>query len=187
METGSQTGVTQLLVRWKAGDRAALDAIMPMVESELRRLAANFLRGERSNHTLQPTALVNELWLRISDREMNCENRSHFIAIAATSMRHILVEHARRKGAQKRGPAMRRADITDAGIFADERSADLIAIDDGMRDLEKFNPRQARVVELHYFGGLTFEEVADVVEIARSTVIRDLRMAQVWLRQYLEA
>jgi RNA polymerase sigma-70 factor (ECF subfamily) len=186
MDSDSQHEVTRLLLQWKGGDHAALDALMPMVESELRRLASGYMRNERPGHTLQPTALVNEAWLRMAQQEQpQYEGRSHFVAIAAHSMRQILVEHARRKNAGKRGAGAHTVVIDDAQIFAPERSADLVALDDGLMELARLDERQARIVEMHFFGGLTYEEIAEFLNIGRSTVIRDVRMAQVWLKNYV--
>jgi RNA polymerase sigma factor (TIGR02999 family) len=186
MDSASQHDVTRLLLQWKRGDHAALDALIPLVESELRRLAGGYMRNEKAGHTLQPTALVNEAWLRLTQQNQPLyEGRSHFIAIAAQYMRQILVEYARRKNAGKRGGGAHPAVLDDAAIFAPERSGDLVALDDGLNELARLDERQARIVEMHFFGGLTYEEIAEFLNIGRSTVIRDLRMAQVWLRNYM--
>jgi RNA polymerase sigma factor (TIGR02999 family) len=178
--------VTRLLLQWKRGDHAALDELVPLVESELRRLAGGYMRNERSGHTLQPTALINEVWLRMSNQaQPEYEGRSHFVAIAAQYMRQILVDHARKKNAARRGAGAHPVAIDDVAIFAPERSGDLVALDDGLNELARFDERQARIVELHFFGGLTYEEIAAFLNIGRSTVIRDLRMAQVWLKNYI--
>ncbi len=178
--------VTRLLHDWKHGDNAALDALAPLVEGELRRLAGAYMRNERPGHTLQPTALVNEAWMRMAQQSRpQYEGRSHFVAIAAQNMRQILVEHARRKNSQKRGSGAPAVDLDDAGLFTPERSSDLVALDDGLTELAAFDARQARIVELHFFGGMTYEEVAEFLNIGRSTVIRELRMAQAWLRNYM--
>jgi RNA polymerase sigma factor (TIGR02999 family) len=186
MESGSQQQVTRLLREWRDGDRAALDCLVPLVEAELRRLAGGYLRNERAGHTLQPTALVNEAWLRVAQQNQPAwESRSHFIAIAAHYMRQILVDHARKKNARKRGDGAIPVNIDDANIFEPERSSDLTALDDGLKELAGFDERQAHIVELHFFGGLTYEEIADYLKIGRSTVVRDLRMAQAWLKKYV--
>ena len=178
--------VARLLVEWKRGDDAALNALMPLVESELRRLAGSYMRNERPGHTLQPTALVNEAWLRMAqENQPQYEGRSHFVAIAAHYMRQILVDHARHKNAYKRGLGAQQVELSDATIFTPERSGDLVALDDGLNELAKFDARKAKVVELHFFGGLGYEEIAAFLNIGRSTVIRDLRMAQVWLGSYV--
>jgi RNA polymerase sigma-70 factor (ECF subfamily) len=179
------TDVTRLLIEWKEGDRAALDALVPLVQMELRRLAGGYMRNERPGHTLQPTALVNEAWVRLAQQgQPQFQGRSHFIAIAAQYMRQILVEHARKRNAQKRGDGARAVELDDAELFAPQRSSDLIALDDGLNELARLDPRQAQIVELHFFGGLTYEEIAEFLNIGRSTVIRDLRMAQAWLKKY---
>ncbi|MCX6620913.1 MAG: sigma-70 family RNA polymerase sigma factor [Acidobacteria bacterium] len=186
MDPSPQHDVTRLLLEWKGGDQAALDALMPLVESELRRLAGGYMRNERPGHTLQPTALVNEAWLRMAQQNQpQYEGRSHFVAIAAQYMRQILVDHARKKNAGRRGAGAHPVDIDDVALFAPERSGDLVALDDGLNELAGFDARQARIVELHFFGGLTYEEIAGFLNIGRSTVIRDLRMAQVWLKNYM--
>jgi RNA polymerase sigma factor (TIGR02999 family) len=159
---------------------------MPLVEAELRRLAGGYMRRERQGHTLQPTALVNEAFVRMAQQKAaQYESRSHFIAIAAKYkyMRQILVEYARRKNANKRGQA-RAVDLDDAAIFTEERSADLVTLDDGLKELAAFDGRRAQIVEVHFFGGMTFEEIAEFLQVSRSTVIRDLRMAQAWLGNY---
>ena len=186
MEPAPQHEVTRLLHQWKDGNQAALDALMPMVEAELRNLAARYMRKERTGHTLQPTALVNEAWLRMAQQSgREYDGRSHFIAIAAHYMRQILVDHARKKNAGKRGEGGAAVSIEDAQIFAPERSRDLIALDDGLKELARLNERQAQVVELHFFGGLTGEEIAAFLNVARNTVVRDLRIAQIWLKNYM--
>jgi RNA polymerase sigma-70 factor, ECF subfamily len=186
MDPAPHHEVTRLLLEWKGGDHAALDALIPLVEAELRRLAGSFMRNERPGHTLQPTALVNEAWLRMAQQHQpQCEGHSHFVAIAARYMRQILVEHARRKNAAKRGSGAYPLDLDDAALFAPERSRDLIALDDGLQELARLDERQARIVELHFFGGLTYEEIAEFLSLGRSTVIRDLRMAQVFLKNFM--
>jgi RNA polymerase sigma factor (TIGR02999 family) len=161
MDDASQHEVTRLLSQWKGGGHAAFNALMPLVEPELRRLAANYMRNERPGHTLQPTALVNEAWVRMArQNQPRYEGRSHFVAIAAQDMRQILVEHARRKKARKRGAGARPVLLEDAAIFAAERSSDLVALDEGLNELAQFDARQAKTVELHFFGGLGYEEIA---------------------------
>jgi RNA polymerase sigma factor (TIGR02999 family) len=187
MDRPPQHEVTRLLSQWKEGDQAALDALMPLIESELRRLARGYMRGERAGHTLQPTALVNEAWMRMARQNpREYEGRSHFVAIAAQYMRQILVDHARKKNAARRGAGAQPVAIEDAAIFAPERTAELVALDDGLNELARLDERQARIVELHFFGGLTFDEIAGFMNLGRNTVIRDLRMAQVWLKNYMD-
>ena len=188
MPKASDEGVTQLLRRWRDGDETAFAALAPRVDVELRRLAVRAMRRERPGHTLQPTALVNEAWLRLSGESgADYADREHFMAIAARAMRRILVEHARRRLAQKRGAGEMARELDEVVIADVGRSADLIALDDGLRALAAANDRQVKVVELHYFGGLTFEEIARSLSLGRSTVIRDLRLAQLWLRDYVAA
>jgi RNA polymerase sigma-70 factor, ECF subfamily len=184
MEELPRHEVTRLLQQWRRGDSAALEALIPLVEAELRRLAGGYMRNERAGHTLQPTALINEAWLRIAQQNQPVwESRSHFIAIAAQYMRQVLVDYARRKTAQKR--AALPVEVKAGDLEAPEPPIDLVALDDGLRDLTRLDGRQAHIVELHFFGGLTYEEIAEYLHIGRSTVIRDLRMAQVWLRSYI--
>jgi RNA polymerase sigma factor (TIGR02999 family) len=185
MAASSSHEVTSLLIKWKQGERAALDALMPMVESELRRLAGGYMRKERAGHTLVPTALVNEAWMRIVEQNPQVECRSHFVAVAAHYMRQILVEHARRRNAQKRGSGEKPLDLDSIGMASAERPAGLIALDEGLTELARVDERAARIVELHYFGGLSYEEIAEFMEIGRSTVIRNLRLAQAWLKNYV--
>lgn len=174
--------VTQLLVQWANGDRLALDDLTPLVYRELRRLAASHLRKERKSHTLQPTALVHEAYLRLVDQKNpNWQNRSHFYGVASQLMRRILVDHARKKHADKR--AGQRVSLEDAVSFQKERSRELLALDAGLTALEKFDARKCRAVELRYFGGLSMDEIAQTLDISAVTVRRDLRMAEAWLNQ----
>jgi RNA polymerase sigma factor (TIGR02999 family) len=172
--------VTQLLVEWADGNQQALHHLTPLVYAELRQLAAGYLRHERRNHTLQPTALVHEAYLRLVDQQNpSWQNRSHFYGVAARLMRQILVDHARRRQVDKR--AGRGLPLEETVSFARERSADLAALDDALTALEKFDARKCRAVELRYFGGLSVEETAQALDVSPVTVRRDLRMAQTWL------
>jgi RNA polymerase sigma-70 factor, ECF subfamily len=172
--------VTQLLVEWGNGDEQALHRLTPLVYAQLRQLAAGYLRNERDVHTLQPTALVHEAYLRLVDhKNPTWQNRSHFFGVAAHLMREILVEHARRCQAAKR--AGRKVSLEDTVSFATERGADLTALDDALSMLEKLDPRKCQAVELRYFGGLSVDEIALALEISPMTVRRDLRMAEAWL------
>jgi RNA polymerase sigma factor (TIGR02999 family) len=174
--------VTQLLVEWANGDKQALDDLTPLVYKELRRLAASHLRKERSSHTLQPTALVHEAYLRLVDQKNpDWQNRSHFFGVASQLMRRILVDHARKRQADKR--AVQRVSLEDAVSFQKERSRELLALDAGLISLEKLDPRKCRAVELRYFGGLSMEEIAQTLDISAVTVRRDLRMAEAWLNR----
>jgi RNA polymerase sigma-70 factor, ECF subfamily len=184
----SSENVTQLLVRWSEGDQKALDKLMPMVYSELRRLASNYLRRERQNHTLQPTALVNEAYLKLIDqRSAHWQNRAQFYGVAAQLMRRILVDHARQHQAAKRGgPSQERLSITSAGQLAEKPDIDLLALHEALEELKTLDSQQERIVELKFFGGLSIEETAEVLGIGHATVERDWKMARAWLRRKLE-
>ena len=172
--------VTLLLAEWARGNQQALNELTPLVYKELRQLAASYLRKERHGHTLQPTALVHEAYLRLVDQKNpNWQNRSHFYGVAARLMRQILVDHARRKGAAKR--AGLKVPLEEAVSFGRERCQDLIALDTGLSELEKIDSRKCRAVELRYFGGLSAEEIAQALQVSAVTVRRDLKMAEAWL------
>jgi RNA polymerase sigma-70 factor (ECF subfamily) len=172
--------VTQLLTQWAKGDQQALQELTPIVYKELRLLAASYLRKERRDHTLQPTALVNEAYLRlVGQRFPNWQNRAHFFGIAARLMRQILVDHARRRSADKR--VCLPVSLDEAVSFQQERAAELVALDLGLQALEKLDQRKCKAVELRYFGGLSMEEIAQAMGVSPVTVRRDLRMAEAWL------
>lgn len=179
--------VTQLLIDWSNGDQAALDRLMPVVYDELRRLASNYLRRERAGHTLQPTALVNEAYLRLVDqRKARWQNRAQFFGVAAQLMRRILVDHARVRQAQKRGGSdQQQLSMSHAERIAAQPEVDLLALHEALNQLAAIDPQQARVVELKFFGGLTIEETAEVIGISHATVERDWTMARAWLRREL--
>ncbi len=181
------TEVTQLLLDWDAGDASALDRLMPLVSAELHRRASRHFRRERAGHTLQPTALVNEVYLRLADhRQIGWQNRAHFFAIAARILRRILVDHARQRHAEKRGDTavtLGSDDLVDAKA---SRDVDLIALDDALAKLADLEPRQCRVIELRFFGGLTIKETAEVLEISPATVKLDWNMARAWLFKRLK-
>jgi RNA polymerase sigma-70 factor, ECF subfamily len=178
--------VTGLLVQWANGNKEALETLTPLVYKELRRLAASHLRKERKSHTLQPTALVHEAYLRLVDQKNpNWQNRSHFYGVAARLMRQILVDHARGRQAGKR--AGRRVSLEEAVSFQPERSRDLVVLDDGLTALEKLDPRKCQAVELRYFGGLSMDEIAQTLDISAVTVRRDLRMAEAWLHRQMRS
>ncbi|MGH9906121.1 MAG: sigma-70 family RNA polymerase sigma factor [Pyrinomonadaceae bacterium] len=183
----SREGISQLLVRWGDGDEAALEGLLPLVYDELRRLANNYLRKERAGHTLQPTALVNEAYLRLADqRNMKWQNRAQFYGIAAQLMRRILVDHARLKYAEKRGGAQQqRLSITSAGEVSTTPDLDVLALHEALEELATLDPQQARIVELKFFGGLSIEETAEVMALGHATVERDWKMARAWLRRKL--
>lgn len=174
--------VTQLLIDWNNGDQAALDRLMPLVYAELHRLAASYLSRERSDHTLQPTALVNEAYLRlIKQNSVAWENRAQFFGIAAQMMRRVLVNHARDRHADKRGGHALRVSLDDAISFFEERDVNLVALDDALNALAELDPQQSRIVELRFFGGLTIEEVSLQLNISTATVKRDWSTAKLWL------
>ena len=180
--------MTGLLRRWEEGDQEALEELMPLVYGELRRLAAHYLRIERSGHTLQPTALVHEAYLRLVDqRHVVWQNRAHFFGIAAQMMRRVLVDHARRRGAGKRNAATYRIGLEgpDSGAEAD-RELEILALHDALTGLERLDTRQARIVELRFFGGLSVEETAEVAGVSTATVKREWRTARAWLRRELD-
>jgi len=189
----SAENVTHLLLKWSHGDRQALEELMPLVYSELRRLARNYLRKERPGHTLQPTALVNEAYLKLIDqRSARWQNRAQFYGVAAQLMRRILVDHARQHRAAKRGGSnQQRLSITSAGQIGEGRvssepSIDLLALHEALEELTAMDPQQGRIVELKFFGGLSIEETAEVMGIGHATVERDWKMARAWLRRKLE-
>ncbi|MBW8874756.1 MAG: sigma-70 family RNA polymerase sigma factor [Acidobacteria bacterium] len=175
--------VSQLLLDWRAGNPAALDQLLPLVYDELHRVARAHLARERSDHTLQPTALVNEAYLRLVDlRRLDWQSRAHFIAMAATTMRRILVSHARRHRAAKRGGGAVTVTLQeDAAAGADEHSVELIALDEALSALAELDSRQSRVVELRYFAGLSIEETAEALAVSPATVKNEWKMARAWL------
>jgi RNA polymerase sigma factor (TIGR02999 family) len=180
--------VTQLLVAWRGGDGAALDRLAPLVYAELHRIAHRYMRDERKNHELQTTALVNEAYLRLIDvTRVDWQSRNHFFAVSATIMRRILVEAARRRGADKRGGDASHVVLDEFAVAAPERGVDVVALDEALEQLHAMAPRKARVVELRYFGGLSVEETADVLGVSVETVMRDWRMAKLWLQRELTA
>lgn len=174
--------ITQLLRRWGQGDRAALDHLMPIVHEELRKLAGAYLRNERPDHTLQPTALINEAYIRLIKQDFpQWQSRRHFYGVAAQLMRQILVDHARARGAAKRGVVERKLSIDEALTFSQERTADLVALDDALTRLARFDERKVRIIELRYFGGLSLGETAETLGISIPTIVRQIRLAQAWL------
>lgn len=178
--------MTELLLRWQTGHEDALGELLPLVYRELKTLARSYLRRERSGHTLQPTALVNEAFLRLVDqRRVSWQNRGHFFAIAAQCMRRVLVDHARRRVADKRGSDPVMVQLDEEMAIAVPSAERLVALDSALRGLERLDPRQSRIVELRYFGGLSLEEVADAVEVSLATVKRELTTARLWLQREL--
>jgi RNA polymerase sigma factor (TIGR02999 family) len=181
------TDITAYLLAWSGGDTGALDKLVPALQSELHRLADSLLRHEREQVSLQATELINEAWLRLIESErVAWEGRAHFFGVAARLMRHILVDHARRRHRLKRGEGLTRLTLDDALGVPDEKDVDLIALDDALLDLERLNARQSRIVELRFFGGLTVEEAAAVMKLAPATVKREWRSAKAWLSRELQ-
>ena len=186
MTKATQKSITQLLVAWSDGDRAALDELVPLVHSELRRIARNYMRGERKGHTLQTTALVNEAYVRLVDqKQVRWQNRAHFLAIASELMRRILVDYARRRQSQKRGADALQVTLGDAETLTWERTPDLVALDEALTSFAKIDERRCRVVELKFFGGLSIEETAEVLKVSPTTVERDWTIAKAWLHKTL--
>jgi len=181
---GNAPGITQLLIEWSDGRREALDDLMPLVYADLRRVAAGYMRREDVGHALQPTALVHEAYVRLIDqKQVKWRNRAHFFGVAAGMMRRILVDHARRRRAEKRGGDWERVTLAGDEVATEEPSAvDVLALNEALERLAAFDPQQERIVELRYFGGLTIEEAAEVVGISAATVVREWTIAKAWLR-----
>ena len=176
--------VTNLLAAWRAGSGSALDELVPLVEGELRRLARGYLRQERPGHVLQTTALVNEAFVRLVGwHDVNWQNRSHFLAMAAQLMRHILVDIARRRARSADGTRVLMVDLSEAERAGRDRSRDLMALDDALRELAEHDQRRAQIVELRFFGGLTLDEIAEVIGVAPITVSREWAKARAWLHR----
>jgi RNA polymerase sigma-70 factor (ECF subfamily) len=176
-----QHTVTHLLHRWKGGDAEALNALMPIVYDELRKLARRYLAGERADHTLQHTALVHEAYIKLIQMDVRWNDRSHFFAIAARAMRRILVDHARTKKREKRGGELERVTLKDVGNKAAKNRVDLIDLDDALRKLAAIDARKSEMIEMRYFGGLSQEELSEVLGVSLATVNRDLSAAKDWL------
>ena len=186
MSKGSPPEITRLLIDWGQGDERALEKLMPVVYSELRRMAGNFMRRQSPDHTLQATALVNEAYMRLIDSSrVNWQNRTHFFAICAQLMRRILVDFARKKNSLKRGGDRVQVTLSERVEKQVEKEEDLVALDEALTRLADFSPRQARIVELRYFAGLTDEQIADALTISSRTVRRDWAVARAWLYREL--
>ncbi len=192
MDPSTPPEITRMLSAWRAGDPGALDRLTPLVYGELHSLAQAYLAGERPGHILQPSALVNELFLRLMEwQPQQWQNRAHFFGVAATMMRRILVKSARDRQTQKRGGGALRVSLSEAiqmpatAVAPQQEGEDVLALDSALDTLARLNPRQARTVELRFFGGLTLEDTAEVMESSVSTVRRDFRIAQAWLYQQL--
>src|SRR6478736_2449155 len=178
----SQQRVTELLQRWSQGDGAALTELTPLVYEELRRLAHHFMDGQRSDHTLQTTALVNEAYLRLADQtNPSWQNRAHFFAVAARAMRQIVVDYARSQQSQKRGGGALKIELDEAAIVSPEQSQEIIDLHEALERLGTLDSRKGQVVELKYFGGLNYDEIAEVLKISPVTVRRDWEFAKLWL------
>ncbi|HET9710687.1 MAG TPA: sigma-70 family RNA polymerase sigma factor [Pyrinomonadaceae bacterium] len=174
--------LTELLIDWSNGDRAALDKLMPLIDAELRRLAHRYMTRERAGHTLQTTALVNEAFLRLVNRKnLQWQNRAHFFGIAAQLMRTILVDHARSHASAKRGGGARKLELDEAMVVSQQKASEVIALDDALKQLALLDPQQSRIVELRFFGGLTVEEAAEVLQVSPATIKREWSTAKAWL------
>jgi RNA polymerase sigma factor (TIGR02999 family) len=186
MTEGRTHDVTQLLIDWSNGDHAALEKLVPIVEQELRRLAHHYMRHERVGHTLQTTALVNEAFVRLVNREsIQWQNRAHFFGIAAQMMRRILVDHARSHVCEKRGGRVEKLELNEALVVSQHKASEVIALDEALQQLELIDPRQSRIVELRFFGGLTVEETAEVMHLSPVTIKREWSTAKAWLYREL--
>jgi RNA polymerase sigma-70 factor, ECF subfamily len=182
----SDNSVTAMLVQLSAGNREVEAQLIPQVYGELRRLAARYMRHERGEHTLQPTALVNEAYAQlVKQPQVPWQSRAHFFATASTLMRHILVDHARKRLSAKRGGMQHQITLDEEVLQAENRTLDVLVLHEALEHLAKLDPRQARIVELHFFGGLNFEEIAEVLELSERTVKRDWTMARAWLKREL--
>ena len=182
MAVSASPPITQLLLAWRNGDRAALDRLIPAVHEELRRRARRHMAGQRPSHTLQPTALVNEVYLRLVDcQTVNWKDRAHFIAVCAQLMRRVLVDHARNRQYQKRGGKAVKVTFDEGFMGQHDPSPDIIALDDALTTLSELDARKSQIVELRFFGGLSIEETAEVLNVSQDTVVRDWRFTKAWL------
>lgn len=178
--------VTQLLKAMAKGDPDAAGNLLPLVYAELHRLARSYMRRERPDHTLQPTALINEAYMRLAKEDIDWNNRQHFIAIAANVMRRVLVDYARAHNAEQRGGGIKRVEMQEEFAISPERLEEVTLLDEALKNLEKQNPRQAKVVELRYFGGLSVKEIASLLEVSPRSVKRDWSLARIWLFRELQ-
>ncbi len=182
--TGLPSQVTQLLINWSNGDKAALDQLIPLVHAELRRLARRYMARQSPGHTLQTSALINEAYLRLVDQQsVQWQDRAHFFAVSAQIMRSILIDHARRYSYAKRGAGARKVPLDEAATMAEQRAGELVELDDALIELAAVDPRKSEVVELRFFGGLSIEETAEVMKISVATVQREWRAARAWLQR----
>ena len=186
MEPSGTEPITELLRRWRAGEQCCLEQLIPLVEGELREIAHRYMRAERPNHTLQTTALINEACLKLmKGNQTDWQSRAHFFVVAAQLMRRILVDYARGLCRDKRGGGAQHLPLDEGLVFSPHKSAALVALDDALTDLEKFDSRKAKVVELRYFGGMSVEETAEVLSVHPNTVIHDWGLARTWLKRGL--
>jgi RNA polymerase sigma factor (TIGR02999 family) len=186
MAVNPHPNVTQLLAAWSRGEQDVLETLTPLIQQELHRLAARYMAGERAGHVLQPTALVNEAYLRLADwKDAHWQNRAHFFAIAAQIMRRILVDMARTRDRRKRGGHQLHVSLSEAEQIPVAESSDLVGLDDALKDLEEIDARKSRVVELRFFAGLSLEETAHVLGVSVATVRRDWSLARAWLYREL--
>jgi RNA polymerase sigma factor (TIGR02999 family) len=183
--SSESTEVTRLLQSWRQGDAGALERLLPLIYDELHAIARRHMQGERPDHTLQTTALIHEAYLRLCGADVTWEGRVHFLAVAAQTMRRVLVDHARARSRDKRGGGEAPVTLDDALAASPERPDDLLALDEALTRLSALDERKARAVELHYFGGLTYDETAAALEVSAATVDRELRMAKAWLYREL--
>ena len=181
-----QQPVTQLLNDWRAGNAQALNRLVPLVHDSLQRLAGKYMRGERAGHTLQATALVNEAFLKLCDSSISWQNRAHFLAVAARTMRRILIDHARAKHRDKRGGDAVQVTLHDARIGSHEEEPDILDLENVLQRLLQLDPRKAEVVELSFYGGMTYDEIGEALAISPATVDRELRFAKAWLLRELK-
>lgn len=186
--TPAQTNITLILERWTNGEESALDELIPLIYQDLRRLAGNYLQRERQDHTLQPTALINEVFVRLIDQQnIKWQNRAHFFGISAKLMRRVLVDHARAHRAAKRGGDQFSVSLSQANQVASDPGVDLLNLHAALERLETLDPQQSQIVELRFFGGLTIEETAEVMSRSHATIEREWKMARAWLRRELDA
>ena len=175
--------VTQLLRKWSKGDQAALDELIPLVYAEHKRLARRYMGKERVDHTLQTSALINEAYFKLVDQSIPFQDRNHFFAVSAQIMRHILIDHARSHRYAKRGAGAAKVPLEEAEELSAQRAEELVALDEALTELEARDPRKSQIIELRFFGGLTIEETAEVMDLAPVTVVREWRAAKAWLYQ----
>lgn len=186
MQTKSPKEITRLLVAWGDGDQSALEELAPLVQAELHRLAHHYMGRERPGHILQTSALVNEAYIRLIDwKNVRWQNRAHFFAVSAQLMRRILVDFGRNRQYLKRGGGALQVSLGEAAAFTGKRGTDLVALDEALTALAEVDPRKSQVVEMRFFGGLSIEEVAEVLKVSKETVMRDWRLAKVWLLREL--